>query len=467
MTAVSSQRNRYTSAPLYGLKNKKMPQQQPLQSGQQFQQPHQSQPQQPYPQQGYPQQPYPQQGYAQQPYQQNPYQQQFPQQGGQQFRQPYSQPWQQNPYQQQFPQQPQQVYQTQPNYGQAKAQQQTQKRHSYNWLIAVVTLALPVLFLAALISGQMVLQGMFIVCALAVISVLLFARPFSKNARYTLALIYGALLVITVVALLFTLPANDVRQVSAQGNMDASALFGGDSALSSVSAQQPQQPQDAAAQEDVPAAAESTDSPNASMASMRLNTFMNYWAESRLDSMLELCLPSWVNNLENPKSELFILLANRTPMSYTVESISGSDADTSRTVTLTVLIDKKNTSDPAYYQMQVLMLRINDTWYVDPNSLGATKMSTTPQPGDQEVGTIPFVPTQAPTEAPTFAANMLLYYNPDGGLYYHAKEDCYTVAEEYLPLKAFYYSDLNNTTFKNLLACNKCEAPARPVITGN
>ena len=453
MTTVSSNRNRYTSAPMYGLKNKKlpvsksMPQEAPQQPVQQpVQQPQQQyQPQQGYPQQGgYMQQGYPQQQPAQDPWNPQPYPQQ-------------QNVWQQSPWQQ--PQQPQQ------QRPQMQQNPKARQGHRYNWLIAVVTLVLPILFIAALIAGSPILHGVFIVSALSVITVLLIARPFSTNARYTLALVYGAMAVVMAVALLFSLPARDSRQVPASANLDAQALFGGSSALDSVSVQQ-QTPVDPET-ENAPAVQGNTQSADESMASMRLNTFMNYWAESQLDSMLELCLPSWVNNLENPKSELFILLANRAPISYTVENISGSEADSSRTVTLTVLIDKKNTSEPAYYQMQVLMLRLNDTWYVDPNSLGATKMATTPQPGDQEAGTIPFVPTQAPTEAPTISANTYLYYNPDGGLYYHAQENCRSVAEEYLPLKAFYYSDLNNTTFKNLLACHKCDAPARPVITGN
>ena len=443
MTTVSSNRNRYTSAPMYGLKNKKLP------VSQSAPQEAPRQPQQPQPQQGYPQQGGYMQGYPQQPYPQ----------------QPAHDPWNPQPYPQQ-----QNTWQQSPWQAQQPQQQPQQKPaprqgHRYNWLIAVVTLVLPILFIAALIAGKAVLHGVFIVSALSVITVLLIARPFSTNARYTLALVYGAMAVVMAVALLFSLPARDSRQVPASANLDAQALFGGSSALDSVSVQQ-QTPVDPET-ENAPAAEGNTQTADESMASMRLNTFMNYWAESQLDSMLELCLPSWVNNLENPKSELFILLANRAPISYTVENISGSEADSSRTVTLTVLIDKKNTSEPAYYQMQVLMLRLNDTWYVDPNSLGATKMATTPQPGDQEAGTIPFVPTQAPTEAPTISANTYLYYNPDGGLYYHAQENCRSVAEEYLPLKAFYYSDLNNTTFKNLLACHKCDAPARPVITGN
>lgn len=458
---MNGSRNRYTSAPLHSLKNKKMPQQQntqpqaqPQADFAQPQQPLQQNTQQPYNQQNShfaPQQ----QGYA-------PYQQQNPygyQQNAYQQKDPYG--YQQNVWQQPYAAAHAQNMQPAP-----RPAQQSKGEKPFMWLVGVVTLLLPLLFIAALIIGNVVVHGVFIAGALGVILTLLIARPFNKNARYTLAFIYAALIAVMAVALFFALPAQSRTQPASAG-LDPQALFGGSSALESVSGvqyNQPEKPNEPLAGS-VPQP-EGTAVPVVSAAQMRLNTFMNFWAESQLDSMLDLALPSWVSNQENPKSELFILLANRTPISYTVETISGSDADTSRTVTLTVLIDKKNTSDPAYYQMQVLMLRINDTWYVDPNSLGATKMSTTPQPGDQEAGTIPFVPTQAPTEAPTMSANTVLYYNPDGGSYYHGSENCSRVAAEYLPLTPFYYSDLNSTKYKNLLACNKCDAPARPVITG-
>ena len=458
---MNGSRNRYTSAPLYGQKNIKMPQQAQKQQPQQPQQMQQ-------PQHGY--DPYQQGGRfaprqnAQQPYQQpqqqNPYGQGDPY--GYQQTNAYQNPWQQ-PYA--APRQNmQQPYQQPQQQGREKPQQTQEK--PFLWLLGVSTLLLPLLFIAALIIGNWVLHGVFIAGALGVILTLLIARPFNKNARYTLAFIYAALAVVMAAALFFSLPSLD-RTKPANAAYDPQTLFGGSSALESVSGAQQtlaENPETFGG-ESIPAPA-STAVPAVSAAQMRLNTFMNYWAESQLDSMLDLCLPTWVSSLENPKSELFILLANRTPMSYTVENISGSDADTSRTVTLTVLIDKKNTTEPAYYQMQVLMLRINDSWYVDPNSLGATKMTTTPQPGDLEAGTIPFVPTQAPTEVPTVSANTVLYYNPDGGSYYHASENCSRVAAEYLPLSPFYFSDLNSTKYKNLLACNKCDAPARPVITG-
>jgi hypothetical protein len=55
-----------------------------------------------------------------------------------------------------------------------------------------------------------------------------------------------------------------------------------------------------------------------------------------------------------------------------------------------------------------------------------------------------------------------LYYNKDGGKYYHAKPDCPSVDKKYLPLDQFYYRDLNDSKFKALLPCPYCDAPDRP-----
>ena len=55
----------------------------------------------------------------------------------------------------------------------------------------------------------------------------------------------------------------------------------------------------------------------------------------------------------------------------------------------------------------------------------------------------------------------MLYYNADGGKYYHATNICEAVDQQYWPLTGFYYSDLNTTAFKNLIQCPKCNPPAR------
>ena len=56
----------------------------------------------------------------------------------------------------------------------------------------------------------------------------------------------------------------------------------------------------------------------------------------------------------------------------------------------------------------------------------------------------------------------MLYYNKDGGSYYHADKNCSKVADKYLPLTGtFKYSELNDGKYKNLKPCDKCNPPER------
>ena len=82
----------------------------------------------------------------------------------------------------------------------------------------------------------------------------------------------------------------------------------------------------------------------------RLETFFYYWSANRQDDMLTLCAPSWQNKVENAKTALFGLMANRTPKDYAVESVSGTDYDTSRTVTVVSTMDRNNGKDPVRYR---------------------------------------------------------------------------------------------------------------------
>ncbi len=51
--------------------------------------------------------------------------------------------------------------------------------------------------------------------------------------------------------------------------------------------------------------------------------------------------------------------------------------------------------------------------------------------------------------------DMPLYYNPNGGKYYHEAQYCSSVKDRYLPLTEFKYSELDNE-FDNLKPCNRC-----------
>jgi hypothetical protein len=57
----------------------------------------------------------------------------------------------------------------------------------------------------------------------------------------------------------------------------------------------------------------------------------------------------------------------------------------------------------------------------------------------------------------------VLYYNPDGGRYYHADERCPSVRDTFLPLKGIMrYEQLRDSTFSRLVACATCNPPLPP-----
>ena len=52
--------------------------------------------------------------------------------------------------------------------------------------------------------------------------------------------------------------------------------------------------------------------------------------------------------------------------------------------------------------------------------------------------------------------DMMLYYNPDGGQYYHADEYCNSVRSKYLPLTGFTYAELDDEPYAKLTPCPYC-----------
>ena len=69
-----------------------------------------------------------------------------------------------------------------------------------------------------------------------------------------------------------------------------------------------------------------------------------------------------------------------------------------------------------------------------------------------------------PPTAISATPDTVLYYNPDGGSYYHAVAECKLSTDpKYLPFKgSFKYSEINNEPYKNLKPCAACGAPTRP-----
>lgn len=184
----------------------------------------------------------------------------------------------------------------------------------------------------------------------------------------------------------------------------------------------------------------------------QLQSFFYFWAVNKTEEMLSLCSPSWQSSVESPKTTLFGILANRTPLNYTIEKISGTVDDSSRTVTLTAEIDRNNGKTPTKYRLNVLMVKEGGNWFVDPSSLKTYDSVETTEP-----------PSATPTYAPASAdANTVLYYNPNGGSKYHLDQNCISTNARYLPLKgSFKYSQVNESAYAELAPCNVCNAPLR------
>ena len=60
------------------------------------------------------------------------------------------------------------------------------------------------------------------------------------------------------------------------------------------------------------------------------------------------------------------------------------------------------------------------------------------------------------------ADDLMLYFNPTGGKFYHADQNCSSIRDRYLPLKgAFTYAELDNAEHAAFTACRTCNPPPR------
>ena len=184
----------------------------------------------------------------------------------------------------------------------------------------------------------------------------------------------------------------------------------------------------------------------------RLMYFLQMWNRNELESMLTLCAPSWSVNQENPKAALFGILQNRTPLSVQIEEYRLS-GDSGMDVTVTSEIDRHNGKPTSSLQMVIHMVIEDDQWYVAPESLRAYEVAETPEPE----------PTSTPGPSPVAVDDAtMLYYNPNGGMYYHKDPYCICVHSKYLSLEGkFTYGQVNDEPYASLEPCNVCGAPLR------
>ncbi|MDD3337134.1 MAG: hypothetical protein PHI98_16755 [Eubacteriales bacterium] len=340
-----------------------------------------------------------------------------------------------------------------PVYPQATVHPKQQKPLDMNKLWSIFLFGmLPLLFIPCLFIPQSLnfIRYAFLVLSVCGMGGMWYRQMYGSATRMIISIAYVALCIVTVSMLM-------------QGNRDLQQTSAG----VPPSVQQSQSPDEllaagAASPEVTLTPTPAPTTAGKSEAQMRLETFMSNWAGNRVEDMVVLVQPSWATVQDTPANRLFMLLGNRTPTDYTIEEISGTDEDTSRTVTMTATIDKNNGKDPSIYRFMVLMVKEGGEWYVDPNSLATNDQVETNEGNvvtSKDVGTA----TEAPrtTVSPSPPPSTMLYYNPDGGNYYHLDPNCESIKEEYRPLQgSFPYSELGILPeSKSLLPCIKCGAP--------
>lgn len=423
--------------------------------------------QQPYQQPAYDPQGYPQPVYQPQTYQpqahqaQESYNQQSWQPYGQQgYQQPggqmYQQPMQNGqPLQQGYPQDPQNpmpgvFYPAQGYSGYVSAPKQKAPRLLSGEVIVKVVLfgVLPVLFILGVVLRQPVLCWLYVAAAVAAVAAMWLRDLVQPGLKVASSLVCGVLAVVAVVtAINGGVPAgDDTQQQSANTSLGTNA------------GQNYGQELNMAVQETYTPTPTPTATPDpyaeAGAAVEQLQSFFYFWHVNNDENMLALTAPSWRSSVSDPLKELFRIRANRTPLDDYEVTINGTEADAMRTAKVKVTIDKNNNRTPERYSFDVIMVKEGGVWYVDPRSL---------ESNEKEVATTPAtnpMPTQPPLN--TGAPDLVLYYNPDGGSYYHIDANCIKVGTKYKPLKgSFLFTQLNDADYAGLSNCPVCGAPLR------
>ena len=431
--------------------------------------------QQPYGQQGY-QQPYDQQGYqqpyAQQPYQQQPYDQQgFVQPGG--YQQPYEQQGYQQPnpaynqqgYSQQNPQEtdlpPEQQYaqytpdgqRVYPTSGRSGFRVQPAARREIPWdTIAKVLMfgVLPILFILSMVFAWTAVKWVVLVGAVASIAAMWLRELVTPNARLVLSLLLASAAVVCLVSALATNASDDQNpaQPNQSGQMQQGSTSGNNLDVNLTATDTPNPAP-------TPTATPVDDSEECYA---QLHSFFTLWKNNAISQMVNLTSPSWRSSIKGGTDavtqKLFgEVLTNRTPVSWDFTAITGTSNDIARMVTVRAVINKNNTLGESVYLWKVRMVKEDGVWYVDPATLQSNEQESTATPTNA-LATQPVLNTSHP--------DLLIYYNPEGGTYYHIDPNCESLDPKYRPLSGVIkWSQIEDSPYDKLEQCKRCGAPLR------
>jgi FHA domain-containing protein len=435
--------------------------------------------QQPYGQQGYQQpygQSYEQQGYqqpyAQQPYQQQPYDQQgFVQPGG--YQQPYEQQGYQQPnpaynqqgYSQQNPQEtdlpPEQQYaqytpdgqRVYPTSGRSGFRvQPAAHREIPRDTIAKVLMfgVLPILFILSMVFAWTAVKWVVLVGAVASIAAMWLRELVTPNARLVLSLLLASAAVVCLVSALATNAADNQNpaQPNQSGQMQQGSTSGNNLDVNLTATDTPNPAP-------TPTATPVDDSEECYA---QLHSFFTLWKNNAISQMVNLTAPSWRSSIKGGTDavtqKLFgEVLTNRTPVSWDFTAITGTSNDIARMVTVRAVINKNNTLGESVYLWKVRMVKEDGVWYVDPATLQSNEQESTATPTNA-LATQPVLNTSHP--------DLLIYYNPEGGTYYHIDPNCESLNPKYRPLSGVIkWSQIEDDPYDKLEQCKRCGAPLR------
>ncbi len=322
------------------------------------------------------------------------------------------------------------------------------KRHVF--LSLVLSFLLPLLFLASLIIPSNELRWAFLaVTALSVLSMWILGA-FVRSARNTMTVIYIALSVVIGLALFINQQSPEALRAIATRNPPSAVQQDQQALMNAMATEAP----------------EPTTDPSSLIpeAQKRLKGFFDAWGKNQIQEILKYCSPAWINATPAHTNVLFQSLSGNIPLDFEVENDNGSDANANRVIT--VKAHFQDGAETKAYRLNVRMVKTNDVWYVDPNSLDLVPVNEAAEQKASISNNMVINTTIAPevTKDPN-EPQIVVYYNKEGkGKYYHTDKHCPAVASQWWPLTEFSFDLINSREFKNLLPCQKCGAPPRPSV---
>lgn len=347
-------------------------------------------------------------------------------------------------------------------------------------MLMLFFIVLPVLGLLAIFLQPF--RWIFMILTVLALALMWFIRAFLFPGRMILSSVYGLLLVFTLVTALsasgsrsairqqqmnFNTPIPPVAtstptfSYNAMGTSVPDGYYSAPDDLSGVqgvgvsAGDEDADPSTGAADLSGLTTAEKSD------AEIALENFMDKWQKGIIADMVAYTPPSWRNAQQETykqpaQQQLFWKFAQKPLVDWRqISSPTGTAESTARTIT--VQADVNYGGETRTYEYDAIALMEEGAWYVDPDSLssGILVQAATPTPDPNATPT----PEPSPTPEPTTNPKTKMYYNKDGGSYYHADKECSTVNKKYLPLASFTFGDLDESPYNKLKPCADCDTP--------